>query len=73
MKIRKELIGSKVFHKVLNKYIEIEEGKEETYQKLGMDIFEETSKPKLQRNKNAKNTKRRNNDNNANVDGAGND
>ena len=50
MNIRKKLIGSKVFHPILNKYILIEKGNEELYERLGMDVFTKRRKPKLQKN-----------------------
>ena len=57
MKIKKELIGSKVFCSIIRQFILIEEGNENKYFKLGLDVFEKAKKPKLQ--KNAKNTKKR--------------
>lgn len=68
MKLRPELIGAKVYHPTLNINILIEEGKEEKYSKLGMDVFIRT-KPKLQSN--AKNIKRRKH--NADTDAIGTD
>ena len=56
MKIKKELIGSKVFSSILRQFILIEEGNEKKYFKMGLDVFEKAKKPKLQ--KNAKNTKK---------------
>ena len=70
MKIRPELIGAKVYHSTLNVNILIEEGKEEKYSKLGMDVFIRT-KPKLQSN--AKNTKRGKHNVDTDVDGTNND
>lgn len=46
-KIKKKFIGTKVFHPIVNKYFLIEEGKEEYYNKLGLDIFIQPRKPKL--------------------------
>jgi len=60
MNIRKKLIGSKVFHKTLNRMILIEKGNEELYERLGMDVFTKRQKPKLQ--KNDKTSKKRSND-----------
>jgi len=57
MKIKKELIGSKVFSSIIRQFILIEEGNENKYFKMGLDVFEKAKKPKLQ--KNAKNTKKR--------------
>lgn len=50
MNIRKKLIGSKVYHKVLNRYFTIEVGNEELYERLGLDVFTKRRKPKLQKN-----------------------
>ena len=50
MTIKKKYIGSKVYHPILDQFILIEEGKEETYEKLGFDIFVKPKKPKLQKN-----------------------
>lgn len=58
LKIKKEYIGSKVYHATLNKHFTIEEGNEKLYEKLGLNVFEAKGKPKL--NKDVKNTKRRN-------------
>jgi hypothetical protein len=58
MTIKKKYIGSKVYHSILNQFILIEAGKEERYEKLGLDIFVKPRKPKLQ--KNDKTSKRRN-------------
>ena len=57
LKIKKEYVGSKVYHATLNKHFTIEEGNEELYEKLGLNVFEAKGKPKLK--KDAKNTKRR--------------
>ena len=54
MKIKKELIGSKVFCSVIRRFILIEEGNEDKYSKLGLDVFEKRKSPKLK--KNVKNT-----------------
>lgn len=70
MKLRPELIGAKVYHPTLNINILIEEGKEDKYSKLGMDVFIRT-KPKLQSN--AKNTKRREHNIDTDVIGTDND
>jgi hypothetical protein len=59
LKIKKNLIGAKVFHVTLNQYIEIEEGKEDLYENLGLNVFETPSTPKLKRNA-KKTTKKRN-------------
>jgi len=73
MKLKKELIGSKVWHSILNQYILIEEGNEEKYERLGMDVFEKKRKPKLQKaKKDVKDSKRRDNDIRDNSDGADN-
>lgn len=58
-KIRKECIGSKLYHKVLNKHFTIDYGNEELYARLGLDVFEIPSKPKL--NKDAKKTRKKRN------------
>lgn len=54
MKIKKELIGSKVFCSTIRRFILIEEGNEDKLYKLGLDVFEKRKSPKLK--KNAKNT-----------------
>lgn len=59
LKIKKNLIGAKVFHVTLNKYFTIEEGNEELYQKLGLNVFETPSTPKLKKDA-KKTTKKRN-------------
>ena len=50
MKIKKKLIGAKVFCPILRQYFLIEEGKEEKYLSLGLDVFDKRKKPKLQKN-----------------------
>lgn len=67
MNIKKKYIGSKVFHPILRKFILIEKGNEEKYEKLGLDIFTQRRKPKLQ--KNDKDTKKRNDNVRGNGDG----
>ena len=67
MKLRKELIGSYVYHKILNRNILIEEGKEEMYEKLGLDVFTKRPKPKL--TKNVKDKKERHDDDNTDTNG----
>lgn len=54
MKIKKEYIGTKVKSIFLNQWFKIEEGNENLYQAVGLDIFE-SNEPKLL--KNAKNKK----------------
>lgn len=49
MKIKKELIGARVKSIFLNQWFKIEEGKEEMYQAVGLDIFE-SNEPKLLKN-----------------------
>lgn len=49
MKIKKELIGARVKSIFLNQWFTIEEGKEEMYQAIGLDIFE-SNEPKLLKN-----------------------
>jgi len=71
MKIAKKFIGSKVYHSILNTYIDIEEGNEEKYQKLGLDVFEAPKKPKLK--KDAKTDKKREKHDNSNAKGSDND
>lgn len=73
MKLKKKLIGSKVWHSVLNQYILIEEGNEEKYERLGMDVFEKRRKPRLQKAKNDKDSKKRNDDIRSDSDGTGDD
>lgn len=48
--IKKGLIGARVYCANLNQHIKIEEGQEEKYFKLGLDIFDKKRKPKLQKN-----------------------
>jgi len=56
MKIKENLIGAKVKSTFLDKWVTIEEGKEDLYVSMGlMDIFEDES-PKIK--KNAKNRKK---------------
>ena len=56
MKIKKNLIGAKVKSTFLDRWVTIEEGKEDLYVSMGLiDIFEEES-PKIK--KNAKNRKK---------------
>lgn len=71
MKLRKDLIGSYVYHKILNRNILIEEGKEEMYEKLGLDVFTKRPKPKL--TKNVKDKEERHDDNSVNINGIDND
>ncbi len=56
--LRKDVIGSKVYHAVLNKHFTIEYGSEDLYERLGLDVFKAPGKPKLK--KDAKNRKRSN-------------
>jgi len=49
LKIKKKYIGSKVFQPILGQMILIEEGKEEKYYKLGLDIFTKRMNPVLQK------------------------
>lgn len=48
--IKKGLIGARVYCATLNQHIKIEEGQEEKYERLGLDIFVKKRKPKLQKN-----------------------
>ena len=50
LNIKKDLIGSKVFHKVLNRHFTIDYGNEDLYKRLGLNVFEAPSKPKLSKN-----------------------
>jgi hypothetical protein len=61
MNIKKKYIGAKVYHPILNKHILIELGKEDFYEKLGMDIFTKRKQPILKKKLNDKATKKRNN------------
>jgi hypothetical protein len=72
MNIKKKYIGSKVFHPILRKFILIEKGNEEKYEKLGLDIFTTRRKPKLSK-KDDKDTKKRNDNVRGNGDGIDND
>lgn len=47
MKIKKQLIGSKVKSQVLNRYFVIEEGKEDLYIKLGLLHIFDATEPKI--------------------------
>ena len=49
MKIKKKFIGSKVFCSTIRQFILIEEGNEDKYYKLGLDIFVKRKKPILQK------------------------
>ena len=71
MKIKKKFIGTKVSCDIIRQHILIEEGNEEKYFNLGLDIFEKAKKPKLQ--KNVKNTKGNDINNNSDIDGTNND
>lgn len=70
-KLRKNVIGSKVYHPILNRNFLIEEGNEEQYYRLGLDVFVRPQKPKLQ--KNDKTRKRRSKRDNSNGNGTNND
>lgn len=70
MKIKKKFIGSKVFCSTIRQFILIEEGNEDKYYKLGLDIFVKRKKPILQ--KNDTNSKKRNNNDNSDSDGTDN-
>ena len=68
MKIKTELIGSKVFSKLFNRWIKIEAGQEQLYIDMQLfDVFEKT-KPKLI--KDAKNSKEFNINNDSDSNGA---
>jgi hypothetical protein len=61
MKVKNEFIGCKCWSPTLQRYIKIEQGKDEIYLSLGIiDIFE-FEKPNLVKKENVKNTKKRNN------------
>lgn len=47
MKIKKELIGSKVKSQLVNRYFIIEEGKENLYIKLGMLHIFDATEPRI--------------------------
>jgi hypothetical protein len=47
MKIKKELIGSKVKSQLVNRYFIIEEGKEDLYIKLGMLHIFDAAEPRI--------------------------
>lgn len=71
MKVKKEFIGCKCWSPTMQRYVKIEEGKDEMYLSLGiLDIYE-FEKPNLVKKENVKNTKKRNNS--AGSDGHGND
>jgi len=72
MKIKKNLIGSKVFCPILRQQFLIEEGNEKKYYKLGLDVFEKRKKPKLQK-KNDTDKQGHIDDNSINIDGTNND
>ena len=59
-------------HPILRQYFLIEEGKEEFYARLGLDVFEAPAKPKLVK-KDDKTRKRRSNNIRNNGNGADND
>jgi len=69
LKIKDELIGAKVFHKNLNKNILVEEGKEDFYEKIGLNVFETPETPKLKKDA-KKTTKKRKDESNSNSNGA---
>jgi len=71
MKIKKKFIGTKVSCDIIRQHILIEEGNEEKYFGLGLDIFEKAKKPKLQ--KNAKITKGSDEHNSGDIEGIDND
>lgn len=61
MKVKKEFIGCKCWSPLMQRYVKIEEGKDEMYLSLGiLDIYE-FEKPNLVKKENVKNTKKRNN------------
>jgi|31_taG_2_1085359.scaffolds.fasta_scaffold05899_3 hypothetical protein len=72
MKIQKKYIGAKVWHPILNQYIDIEVGNEEKYLKLGLDIFVKARKPKLQKKSNDQDSEKRNINNDNDVEGTDN-
>ena len=47
MKIKKKYLNSKVFQPIIRQFVYIEEGNEDKYYSLGLDIFETEKKPKL--------------------------
>ena len=59
-------------HPILRKYFLIEEGKEDLYARLGLDVFETPKKPKLVK-KDDKTRKRRSNNIRSNSNGTDND
>ena len=71
MTIKKKHIGSKEFHPILRQFILIEEGQEERYEKLGLDIFVKPRKPKLEKNETT--SKKRNIDDSGDGNGTVND
>ena len=47
MKIKKKYLNSKVFQPIIRQFVYIEEGNEDKYYSLGLDIFETEKNPKL--------------------------
>lgn len=60
MKIKKKYIGSKVWSRILERMILVEEGQEKLFEGLGINYIFETKVPKLIKKRNVKNTKKRN-------------
>tara|TARA_R100000655_G_scaffold28095_8_gene57088 strand:+ start:723 stop:929 length:207 start_codon:yes stop_codon:yes gene_type:complete len=60
MKIKKKYIGSKVWSRILERMILVEEGQEKLFEALGINYIFETKVPKLIKKRNVKNTKKRN-------------
>jgi hypothetical protein len=60
MKIKKEYIGSKVWSRIMERMILVEEGKEKLFEGLGINYIFETNEPRLIKKRNVKTTKKRN-------------
>ena len=60
MKIKDEYIGSKVWSRILDRMILVEEGKEKLFEGLGINYIFETNKPRLIKKRDVKTTKKRN-------------
>ena len=60
MKIKKEYIGSKVWSRIMERMMLVEEGQEKLFEGLGINYIFETNEPRLIKKRNAKTTKKRN-------------
>jgi|10_taG_2_1085330.scaffolds.fasta_scaffold230687_2 hypothetical protein len=60
MKLKKEYLGSKVWSRILERMILVEEGKEKLYEQLGINYIFETKLPKLIKKRDVKSRKKRN-------------